>query len=195
LESILPEFVFYSGGDALFKSCHWPKTVLAFIAMGASILLFLALQAVGPAAQLPTGVVVRVSGAVSQPLALSLQDLAAMPRTKITAKEHDTTATYEGVALAEILQKAGAPLGKLLRGKALASYVLVTARDGYRVVFALPELDLDFTDASRKIILADTADGKPLTEKQGPVRIVVPNEKKGARWIRMVESIEVVELP
>ena len=163
--------------------------------MGASIFLILALQTVGPAAQLPTGVVVRISGAVSQPLALSLQDLAAMPRTKVTAKEHDATATYEGVTLTEILEKAGAPLGKQLHGKALASYVLVTARDGYRVVFALPELDPDFTDASQQIILADNVDGKPLPEKQGPVRIVVPKEKRAARWIRLVESIEVVELP
>jgi DMSO/TMAO reductase YedYZ molybdopterin-dependent catalytic subunit len=169
--------------------------VLVSIAMGAFILLFLVLQAVGPPAQLPAGVVLRVSGAVSQPLVLSLQDLAAMPRTKITATEHGTTATYEGVTLTEILRKAGAPLGKDLRGKAMASYVLVTAHDGYRVVFALPELDPDFTDVSQRIILADTADGKPLSEKHGPVRIVVPQEKKGARWIRMVESIEVVKLP
>ncbi len=85
-------------------------------------------------------------------------------------------------------------MGKLLRGKAMAMYVLVTARDGYRVVFALPELDPDFSDASKQIILADTADGKPLSEKQGPLRVVVPQEKKAARWIRMVETIEVVEL-
>jgi DMSO/TMAO reductase YedYZ molybdopterin-dependent catalytic subunit len=163
--------------------------------MGASILLIIALQAVGPAAQVPAGVVVRVSGAVSQPLALSLQDLAAMPRTKVTAQDHDNKVAYEGVALTEILQKAGAPLGQLLRGKAMASYVLVTAHDGYRVVFALPELDPGFTDTSQQIILADTADGKPLSEMQGPVRIVVPQEKKGARWIRMVENIEVVKLP
>jgi len=163
--------------------------------MGATIFLILALQAVGPAVQLPTGVVLRVGGAVTQPLALSLQDLAAMPRTKLKAKEHDTEVTYEGVALLEILLKAGAPLGKQMHGKALASYVLVTARDGYRVVFALPELDPDFTDAARQIIVADTADGKPLPEKQGPLRIVVPQEKKGARWIRMVESIEVISLP
>jgi DMSO/TMAO reductase YedYZ molybdopterin-dependent catalytic subunit len=163
--------------------------------MGASILLLLVLQAAGPAVQVPTGAVVRVSGAVTHPLALSLQDLAGMPRTKVTAKEHDSTATYEGVTLTEILLKAGAPLGKLLRGKAMASYVLVTAHDGYRVVFALPELDPDFTDASQQIILADTVDGKPLSDKQGPVRIVVPQEKKGARWVRMVESIEVVNLP
>jgi DMSO/TMAO reductase YedYZ molybdopterin-dependent catalytic subunit len=118
-----------------------------------------------------------------------------MPRTKVTAKEHDSTVTYEGVALTEVLQKAGIPLGKGMHGKALATYVLVTARDGYRVVFALPELDPDFTDASRQIILADTADGKPLPEKQGPVRIVVPQENRAARWIRMVENIEVVQVP
>jgi DMSO/TMAO reductase YedYZ molybdopterin-dependent catalytic subunit len=163
--------------------------------MGATILLVLALQSVGPAAQPSTGVVLHVSGAVSQPLALSLQDLAAMPRTKLTAKEHDKTITYEGVTLAEVLQKAGAPLGKQLHGKAMASYVLVTAHDGYRVLFALPELDPDFTDASQQIILSDTADGKPLAEKQGPVRIVVPQEKRPARWIRMVDTIEVVTLP
>ena len=169
--------------------------VLAFIGMGASILLILALHAVGPRAQLSASPVVRISGAVSQPLALSLEDLAALPRTRVTATEHGSTATYEGVALTEVLRKAGAPLGKDLHGKAMASYVLVTARDGYRVVFALPELDPDFSDASLRIILADTADGKPLPEKQGPVRIVVPQEKKGARSIRMVESIEVVKLP
>jgi len=165
------------------------------MAMGASILLILVLQAAGQAVQLPTGAVVRVSGAVTQPVALSLQDLSAMPRTKVTAKEHNSTATHEGVTLTAILQKAGAPMGKLLRGEAMASYVVVTAHDGYRVVFALPELDPDFTDASQQIILADTVDGKPLSDKQGPVRIVVPQEKKGARWIRMVETIEVVNLP
>lgn len=177
------------------KGCHRSKTVLGFNVMVASILLFIALQTVVPAAQLPTGVVLHVSGAVTQPLALSLQDLAAMPRTKLTVKEHDQTVTYEGVTLAEILQKAGAPMGEQLRGKALASYVLATAHDGYRVVFTLPELDPSFTDTAHHIILADSIDGKPLPEKQGPVRIVVSEDKKGARWIRMVESLEVVKLP
>ncbi len=163
--------------------------------MGASIIFVLALQAIGPAARPQRGVVLRVTGAVSQPLALSLEDLAAMPRTKVKATEHGTGATYEGVTLTAILQKADAPLGKEMHGKALASYVLVTARDGCRVVFALPELDPAFTDAARQIILADTADGKPLPDKQGPVRIIVPQEKKGARWIRMVESVEVIKLP
>lgn len=163
--------------------------------MGATILLFLALQAAAPVAPSPTAAVVRIGGAVSQPLALSLQDLAAMPRTKVKAQEHGNSVTYEGVPLTAILQKAGVALGKQMHGKTLASYVLVTAHDGYRVLFALPELDPDFTDAAQQIILADTIDGKPLPEKQGPVRIVVPQEKRAARWIRMVETIEVVTLP
>lgn len=118
-----------------------------------------------------------------------------MRRTKVTASAHNTSGTFEGVTLTEILQKAGATLGGQLRGKAMATYVLVTAKDGYRVIFALPELDPDFTDASKRIIVADTVDGKPLPDTQGPLRIVVPSEKKPARWIRMVESIEVVKVP
>ncbi len=163
--------------------------------MGACTLLFLALHVAAPPAQISSGVVLRVSGAVTQPLNLTLQDLAAMPRTKVTASAHGTTGTFEGVTLTEILQKAGATMGGQLRGKAMATYVLVTAKDGYRVIFALPELDPDFSDASQRIILADTVDGKPLPDPQGPLRIVVPQEKKPARWIRMVESIEVVKVP
>jgi DMSO/TMAO reductase YedYZ molybdopterin-dependent catalytic subunit len=179
----------------MFNDCHRPRTVLGSYVMGVLLLLFAALQAVAPAAAQAGPAVVHVTGAVTQPLALSLQDLAAMPRTMVKAQEHGNEATYEGVALTEILLKAGAPLGSLLRGKAMASYVLVTAHDGYRVVFALPELDPDFSDTARQIILADTVDGKPLSGNAAPVRIVVPQEKKGARWIRMVETIEVVKLP
>ena len=103
--------------------------------MGATILLILALQAAAPAAA-PAGIVLQVGGAVSQPLALSFRDLIAMPRTTVQAQEHGKTVTYEGVTLTAILQKTGAPLGGQMRGKALATYVLITARDACRVVIA-----------------------------------------------------------
>ena len=58
------------------------------------------------------------------------------------------TRAYEGVPLREILQqRAGAPLGKELRGKALAGYVSKAA-DGYEVVFSLGELDQAFGNLS-----------------------------------------------
>lgn len=45
------------------------------------------------------------------------------------------------------------------------TFLVVDAADGYRAVFALPELDRAFTD--RIILLADRREGKPLAEKEG----------------------------
>ena len=90
------------------------------------------------------------------------------------------------------LQKAGAPFGKQLRGKVLSTYVLAKAMDGYQVIFTLGELDPDFGNES--ILLADKRDGKPLPDKQGPFRLVCPNDHEGARSVRMLETLEVVRL-
>ena len=139
-----------------------------------------------------TAQTIAVTGAVKQPLTLAAKDFAAMPRTTVAVSDHGKSVTYEGVLLYDVLLKAGAPLGGELSGKALASYVLASAKDGYQVVYTLTEIDPAFTDS--RILLADAADGGPLPATQGPFRIVVPNEKKGARSIRMLERIEVIRL-
>ena len=91
-----------------------------------------------------------------------------------------------------MLARAGAPLGRELRGKALATYVLAKARDGYQVVFGLAEVDASF--ANEPILIADKRDGKPLFGYQGPFRLVCPNDKAGARSVRMLETLEIVRL-
>ncbi len=48
--------------------------------------------------------------------------------------------------------------------------------------------------ASGQIIVADSVDGKPLFDYQGPLRIVAPGDKRGARSIRMLERIEIVRV-
>ncbi len=100
--------------------------------------------------------------------------------------------TAKGVLVGDVLTRAGAPLGRELGGQAIASYVLAVAKDGYEVVFSLPELDPAFTD--NDIIIADTIDGKPLFDYQGPFRIVAPHDKRGARSIRMVQRLDLVRL-
>jgi DMSO/TMAO reductase YedYZ molybdopterin-dependent catalytic subunit len=116
-----------------------------------------------------------------------------MPRvTASVADEDGTKIQYEGVSLREILKRAGAPLEKELRGKALASYVVARASDDYEVVFTLAEVAPDF--ANEPILVADKRDGKPLFQYQGPFRLVCPNDKAGARSVRMLQSIEVVRL-
>jgi DMSO/TMAO reductase YedYZ molybdopterin-dependent catalytic subunit len=134
-----------------------------------------------------------VSGDISNPLTLKAGDLASMPRERADVTEQDgEKTTYEGVPLQEILKKAGIPLGRQMRGKALAGYVLAEAKDGYAVVFGLGELDPDL--GGTRVIVADRRDGKPLFEYQGPVRLVVPADKQGARSVRMLERLEVVKV-
>ena len=82
--------------------------------------------------------------------------------------------------------------GNQRRGKALAGYVIAEAKDGYAVVFSLGELDPDLGAA--RIVVADKRDGKLLFAYQGPVRLVVPADKEGARSVRMLEKLEVVKL-
>ena len=134
----------------------------------------------------------QVTGAVKQALTLSADDLAKMPRATVRTTNNGMETVYEGVWLHDILKKAGVPRGTELRGKALASYVLAEAQDGYQVVFSLGELDPAFID--NEILLADTANGKPLFGAQGRFRLVVSKDKPGARSVRMLTKLEVVQV-
>ena len=83
----------------------------------------------------------------SSRLTLHAADLATLPRQTLQVQDHDgRESLFEGVALVELLQRAGVPLGKDLRGDRMVTYVVVGAADGYRVVFALPEIDPAFSD-------------------------------------------------
>jgi hypothetical protein len=125
-----------------------------------------------------------------QTITVSAETLAGLPRVKVEAKEHDNPmATYDGVALGAILERAGLPRGEKLRGKALRAILVITAADNYQVIFTLADTDPAFTD--RQIILADKKDGEPLPEKEGPFRIIAPSEKRPARWIRNVKTIAI----
>ena len=133
-----------------------------------------------------------VKGAVKQEVRVTIADLKSMPRTKLSAKGHDGAMhEYEGVPLKALLAKAGVPLAADLRGQNMALYVVAEATDNYRAVFSLAELDDDF--AAESVIVADTTDGKELGHDQGPLRLVVPGDKRQGRWVRMLHSITVAK--
>jgi DMSO/TMAO reductase YedYZ molybdopterin-dependent catalytic subunit len=135
---------------------------------------------------------VQVTGDVKQALTLAADDLAKMPRATVRIGGSAKETVYEGVWLHEVLKKAGVPLGGDLRGKALTSYVLAEAQDGYQVVFSLAELDPTFIDS--EILLADTANGQPLSGAQGRFRLVAPKEKHGSRSVHLLTKLEVVQV-
>ena len=66
---------------------------------------------------------------------------------------------------------------------------MARASDGYAVVHSLAEVDPAMTD--NQIMVADSMNGKALALKQGPFRVVVPGDKRPARWVRMVSGFEV----
>ena len=134
----------------------------------------------------------RIGGNVTIPLFLSASDLKALPRKTLNVfNPHEKKEeTYEGVPVQELLRRAGVPQNEKLRGSAMATYVLAEASDGYSVLYSLAELDSDFQDSD--VIAADTMNGAPLDEKQGPFKMLAPHDKRPARWIRMLKSLTVV---
>ena len=130
-----------------------------------------------------------VVGAPDHSKIFTTDDLAKMPRTMITVQEHGHERKFEGVLLHDLLQAAGAPLGDRLKGANTPAYVYFTAKDGYHATLALAEVEPAFQD--NRILVADTESRTPLGPDQGPFQLIVPEDKKPARWIRMLERIEV----
>jgi len=130
-----------------------------------------------------------------QQTVFSLEQLRKMPRQTVSTRDAHTSASheYEGVMLSALLAAVGAPSGEALRGAELRDYVEVVGADNYKVIFSLPELDSRFQD--NKVIVADTLDGKPLDSAQGPLKLVVPQDRRPARWVRMLTSINVCQAP
>lgn len=120
----------------------------------------------------------------------TLETLAEYPQTKATIFDHHTNAseTYSGVPLMDLLAHLGVPHGKDLHGKALAQYVLAKGSDGYAAVLALGEIDPEFHPG--QVLVADAMDGKPLGAT-GPFRLIVTEDKRPARSVRNLVSIEV----
>ena len=104
-----------------------------------------------------------------------------------TASVHDRREVkYTGVALERLLALAGDTVTGL-RGRQFGRHVIVEAVDGYRMVFGIAELDPTITGRS---ILLTRAPGE-----DGPWRLVVPGDRRGARWVRQVRILRVIETP
>ena len=131
----------------------------------------------------------QIAGDGGKVMTLSADGLKSMPRHSVTVVNSHSQAEekYEGVLLSDLLQKAGAPLGEKLRGKALLTYLDAGGSDNYHVLLALAEVDPD--THPNQTIVADTMNGAPLDAKQGPLKLIVSGDKRPARSVRMLTSI------
>ena len=144
---------------------------------------------------LATGAVAQtlvLKGPTGQTASLAVADLASLPRVSIAFDVHGEKHVYEGPLLIDVLAKVGTPTGKAIHGAEMADVVLVKAQDGYQVAFGLAELDPG--TRPNRIILADKADGAPLSAKDGALKLVAEGDLRPARSARMVTEIEVLRL-
>lgn len=166
---------------------NFKRSTVLLIALLCSVMAANAQTSKPVAAAVEPSVTIDVAGKKTK---LGTAELAKLKRLTINAKDHGKDASFEGVAMADVLMAVGVELGEKLRGKRMAEFLVVEAADNYKAVFALAEFDASFTD--NVIILADKRDGKALAENAGNFQIVVPGEKRAARWVRQVLSMKVV---
>jgi len=122
-------------------------------------------------------------------------DIAKMPHSEQKVMDHHTNKerTYSCVPLAPVLAAAGVPQKEALRGPLMSLILVANAKDNYRAVFALAELDEG--TGSTVAFVCDAESGKPLVEADAPLKLLVTTDKRPARSVRMLTGITIVDAP
>ena len=120
---------------------------------------------------------------------VSESDLSNLPQHTVTTTDHGAQVTFQGVLLADLLKKVDLPTGEKFHSTAASYYLLAEGHDGYRAVFSWAEVDSSFMDKPVYVVMK--RDGKPLSENDGPFELVVPGEKRNARWVRQLIALRV----
>ena len=112
--------------------------------------------------------------------------LQALPRVTLQISFHgDAPEDITAVTLPSVLALVGVKAEELHNNE-LGRVVLVEAADGYRVAFGIAELDPDISGRQVYLSARDGPRGRSW-------RILVPGDGRGARWVRDVVRIRVID--
>jgi hypothetical protein len=149
-----------------------------------TLLLAAFLAAAAPTAASP--LLLRIPGSADRPIASA--SLLGADQTDVRLEDsRGDVVVYHGRPLLDVLEKAGLDTKTMPGQRKLApAYVVVTARDGYAVVFSMGELLMHRSDP-RVFLVSESASG-PLPENEGPVRLIVYGDKsRSAYGLALVE--------
>lgn len=139
----------------------------------------------------------QLGGAVDHPAKVEVAALSARPpiaqALSYSSGSGAQTRSYIGVDLWSLLVDAGLQADPARKNDLLSRYVLATGADGYKVVFALGELNPDFGHKGSTVAYADTASGTsaPLSAADGPFRVTAPGDVKGGRYVSNLVRLDV----
>ena len=135
-----------------------------------------------------------LSGAIEKPETWTVEKLGKefsgdIKTVPFTLKGEKGTAKC--VSLIALVQAAKLHVNPKIKNHELAFCVVVKATDGYTVAFSFGELSP--THGKRDVWIALEKDGKPLSDRDAPVQLIVSDDEKPARWVHAVTSISVVD--
>jgi len=103
----------------------------------------------------------------------------------------DKEYTSRCIPLLSLIKAAGPNFGTQQKHSELRLLIKVEGRDGYSVWYSLGELLPEF--GNRAIYIALDANGKPYTDREAPIRLIVPGEKDYGRWIYGIATITIID--
>ena len=118
-----------------------------------------------------------------------MHDIDRITFSLVVVAEQEAELSFTGATRELVL---GDPSDPATHNPLLRRYLIVTASDGYQVVFSGGELDPNF--GNTPVYLAWAENGTPLTADEGPIRLVVPGDLRGGRYVRGVSGIEVLSI-
>ncbi len=161
-------------------------------------LLVLALMSAvsGQSVPRPTSPSFTLGGQIANPRAYTLADIQALPAKEVvleySAANQPQKHAFKGVLLYDLIAAAKPQFDANTKNDALRWIVQATGSDGYAATFALGELDPNF--GNKGVLVAFEQDGKPLPPEDGLLRLVVPTDLKGGRFISALVTVIVRRL-
>ncbi len=145
---------------------------------------------------------IHVAGAIAKPSDWTVSALKKQFAAQIKPVEYSSRGsqhTCNCVPLLAVLTEAGVATTLKMDPKAdpklknhpLRMIIVVQARDGYAAAFSLAELMPNV--GNRAAWLALDMDGSDLSERDGPIKLIVPEDAMPGRSVRGVGSIVVVD--
>lgn len=99
--------------------------------------------------------------------------------------------TSRCVPLLSLIKAAEPSFNTQQKHSELRFLIRVQGRDGYSVWYSLGELLPEF--GNRTVYVALDVNGKPYSDREAPIRLIVPGEKDYGRWIYGIATITIVD--
>jgi hypothetical protein len=139
-----------------------------------------------------------LSGEIADPTTITPETLAALNQSTTETATYmsgagQVTDTYTGVSLWTLIQDAGLLTDPSIKNDLLRFGVVATGSDGYRAFISLGEIAPAFGHQPDLIAYADTKGQLGQDGQDGALRLIVPGDHAGGRYVSNLVSLQVID--